>query len=471
MVSSNLLLQPVIGSKSIREAGISPQNICAIGITNQRETTLVWDRNTGIPLTNAIVWQDRRTANICEELKEDGWEEYISDKTGLIIDAYFSGTKLKWILDNIDDAREKALNGELAFGTIDSWLIWKLTGGKSHATDYSNASRTMLYDIKSLRWDGKLLDRFSIPENMLPEVLPSSGYFGSAMPEFFGNAIAICGVAGDQQAALFGQACFTPGDVKNTYGTGCFMLMNTGLNPVKSVSGLLTTIAWGIKDEITYALEGSVFVAGAAIQWLRDGLQILENASESESLALSVDDTDGVYFVPAFAGLGAPHWDMYARGILIGLTRGTSRAHIVRAALESIAYQTKDILEAMEKDSGIQLHEMKVDGGGSVNNFLMQFQADLMNVSVKRPQVSETTAFGAALLAGMGCGLWTIDKVKECWKTNHDFNPSMRDTQREKMCTDWQRALDRSRNWGKTLISYNGEANILFLFSLPCFWL
>ncbi|MBP6664353.1 MAG: glycerol kinase GlpK, partial [Chitinophagales bacterium] len=386
----------------LTQCGVTATQIAAIGITNQRETTVVWDKKTGKAIYNAIVWQDRRTADTCTDLKNKGFEPYIRENTGLVIDAYFSGTKIKWILDNVPDAREKAEKGQLLFGTIDTWLIWKLTNGKTHATDYSNASRTMLYNIANLAWDKQLLAELNIPAKMLPKVLNSSDNYGTTTPELFGGtAIPITGVAGDQQAALFGQACFTQGMAKNTYGTGCFMLMNTGTERIRSKNGLLTTIAWGLNGTVEYALEGSVFIAGAAIQWLRDGLRLIDSAADSEFYANKVPNSDGVYVVPAFAGLGAPYWDMYARGAIFGLTRRTTKAHLVRATLESLAYQTRDVLKAMEADSGLKLRTLRVDGGACANNLLMQFQADILDTPVERPALVETTAMGAAYLAGI----------------------------------------------------------------------
>lgn len=429
----------------IQENSISPSDIAAIGITNQRETTVIWDRNTGEPVCNAIVWQDRRTAAICESLKEDGLKDYIRENTGLVIDAYFSGTKIKWILDNVDGVRARATNGELLFGTIDTWLIWKLTEGRIHATDYSNASRTMLYNIRNLNWDESLLSHMGIPSSMLPEVRNSSGDFGSF--NYDDVEIPIAGVAGDQQAALFGQACFKKGMAKNTYGTGCFLLMNTGTQLFSSPSGLLTTIAWGIDGKVTYALEGSVFVAGAAIQWLRDGLKIIDSASESGELATSISDNGGVYMVPAFVGLGAPYWDMYARGAIFGLTRDTRREHIVRATLESLAFQTRDVLDAMQKDSGIELNALQVDGGASANNFLMQFQADIIGRPVIRPRIIESTALGAAYLAGISVGLWKKEDLVGKRQIDTSFSPSLDAAAREALYEQWQNAVKRTMNW------------------------
>lgn len=422
---------------------IESNQIAGIGITNQRETTVVWDKQSGKPIYNAIVWQSRQTNAICEELKENGYNDLFRDKTGLLIDAYFSGTKVKWILDNVEGAREKAEAGDLLFGTIDTWLIWKLTGGKVHVTDYSNASRTLMYNIYDLKWDEELLDILGIPASMLPEVRPSSevyGYTEEAL--FFGSAVPIAGAAGDQQAALFGQACFEEGMVKNTYGTGCFMLMNTGEKAVKSENGLLTTLAWGLNGKVTYALEGSIFVAGSAIQWLRDGLRMFRSASESEQYAARVESTEGVYVVPAFVGLGTPYWDSDVRGAVFGLTRGTSKEHFVRATLEALAYQTKDVLGAMEADANIPLSKLRVDGGAVANNFLMQFQSDLLNVPVDRPVVNETTALGAAYLAGLAVGFWnSTDEISEYWNLDRQFTPSMEDAHREEIYAGWKKAV------------------------------
>ncbi len=426
---------------------ITAGQVSAIGITNQRETTVVWDKITGKPIYNAIVWQDRRTAPICEELKKDGHADYISEYTGLVIDAYFSGTKIKWILDQIPGARDRALASELLFGTIDSWLLWNLTGGTVHATDYSNASRTMIYNIRSLKWDEKMLSILDIPPQILPQVMPSSGVFGDSLENLLGASIPICGIAGDQQAALFGQACFTSGMAKNTYGTGCFMLMNTGDKCIRSQHGLLTTIAWGLDGKVSYALEGSVFNAGAAIQWLRDGLGIIQSSKETEEIARSVPDTGGVYLVPAFTGMGAPYWDMYARGTIQGLTRGTTRAHIVRATLESMAYQTKDVLDIMTQESGITLKALRVDGGASANNFLMQFQADMLQTDVERPTIIETTALGAAYLAGLAIGLWTKKEISDQWLIDADFHPTISQEQVNIYHVGWKKAVDRSLRW------------------------
>lgn len=435
--------------QALESAGIRPQEIAAIGITNQRETTVVWDKNTGKPIYNAIVWQCRRTANICDELKAKGLEDYVRENTGLVIDAYFSGTKIKWILDNVEGAREKAKNGDLLFGNIDTWLIWNLTRGKVHVTDYSNASRTMIYNIKELKWDEKLLEELGIPATMLPEVRPSSEVYGVTDSKTLGGSeIPIAGIAGDQQAALFGQACFQPGMAKNTYGTGCFMLMNTGEEAVTSKNGLLTTIAWGVDGKIEYALEGSIFVAGAVIQWLRDELHLITHAKDSEYFASQEEDNNGVYLVPAFVGLGAPYWDMYARGTIVGLTRGANSNHIIRAALESIAYQTRDVLEAMQEDSGIDLQELRVDGGAVANNFLMQFQSDILGVPVHRPKVIETTALGAAYLAGLAVGFWQDkDEIDKRWSVNRVFYPQMEEVEKEELYKGWKKAVERSRSW------------------------
>ena len=429
----------------LKDNGINAEDIAGIGITNQRETTVIWDKHTGQPIHNALVWQDKRTADICEELKSKGLDTYVNENTGLVIDSYFSGTKIKWLLDNVEGARERADNGELIFGTIDTWLIWKLTKGKRHVTDYSNASRTMLYNIRELCWDSKMLEALNIPSSILPEVKPSSSDFGSL--EFDGVVIPIAGVAGDQQAALFGQTCFEEGAAKNTYGTGCFMLMNTGENIVKSKSGLLTTIAWGLDGKVTYALEGSIFIAGAAIQWLRDGLDIISSAPESEAFANEASGHDGVYVVPAFAGLGSPYWDMYARGAIFGLTRDTGKAHIVKATLESLAYQTKDVLDAMESDSGITLKKLQVDGGACANNFLMQFQADILGVDVERPEIIESTALGAAFLAGIKVGIWDKELINDQRKTERSFTPKFDNEKTEKLYNGWKKAVKRSMKW------------------------
>ncbi len=430
---------------------VRPDEIAAIGITNQRETTIVWDKNTGKPIYNAIVWQCRRTADICDRLKEKGLEPIIKEKTGLILDAYFSATKINWILENVEGAREKAEKGELLFGTVDTWLIWNLTRGKVHVTDYSNASRTMLYNIKDLKWDEDILNELNIPKSMLPEVRPSSEVYGYTDEEMLAGAkIPIAGCAGDQQAALFGQTCFEKGSVKNTYGTGCFLLMNTGDKVVESKNGLLTTIAWGVNGKINYALEGSIFVGGASIQWLRDEIRLIYDSGQSEYYASQVEDTNGVYVVPAFTGLGAPYWDMYARGAIFGLTRGAKRGHIVRATLESIAYQTKDVLNAMQEDSLIGLKYLRVDGGASANNFLMKFQSDILNINIDRPKVIETTALGAAYLAGLAVGFYkSIDEIKEKWEIEKEFKPNMDERKRFILYRGWKRAVERSLLWSK----------------------
>lgn len=435
----------------IETTGITPEEIASIGITNQRETTVVWDKFTGKPIYNAIVWQCRRTSEICDELKNKGLENKIKKKTGLLIDAYFSATKVKWILDNVDGAREKAEKGELLFGTIDTWLIWNLTRGKVHATDYSNASRTMMYNIKELKWDEEILKELDIPMNMLPNVYPSSYIYGHTDEMMLAGAqIPISGCAGDQQAALFGQTCFEEGTAKNTYGTGCFLLMNTGENIVESKQGLLTTIAWGVDDKVEYALEGSIFMAGASIQWLRDELRMIKHAKDSETYANKVEDTNGVYVVPAFTGLGAPYWDMYARGTILGLSRGAKKEHIIRATLESIAYQTKDVLEAMQQDSQMNLKFLKVDGGASSNNFLMQFQSDMLNVNIDRPEVVETTALGAAYLAGLAVGFFEDkEEIKSKWKVDKEFNPTIDEEKRSKLYKGWKKSVSRALMWAK----------------------
>lgn len=431
--------------KVIAESKIKVNEIAAIGITNQRETTVVWDRKTGEPVYNAIVWQDKRTTSICEDLKKQGYQDYVRQNMGLVIDSYFSGTKIKWILDNVAGVRARAEKGELAFGTIDTWLIWNLTQGQSHVTDYSNASRTMAYNIKSLQWDEKLLSALTIPKQMLPEVKPSSGIFGKWNVD--GVEIPIAGVAGDQQAALFGQACFNPGMAKNTYGTGCFMLMNTGTEMKLSESGLVTTIAWGLDGKVEYAFEGSVFIAGAAVQWLRDGLHLIDQSKDSEYFALKAQGETGVYVVPAFAGLGAPYWDMYARGAIFGLTRDTGKDHLVRATLESMAYQTKDVLLAMENDSGLKISSLKVDGGASANNLLMQFQTDILNAEVERPQIVESTALGAAYLAGIGVGFWQKDQITNRRKIERTFKPAIDEAKRTKLYKGWLKAVERTKGW------------------------
>ena len=437
-----------VAVEAMSKIGASAEDIAAIGITNQRETAIVWDRHTGEPVYRAIVWQCRRTSEYCDSLKEKGLTEVFRKKTGLIIDAYFAGTKVKWILDNVPGAREKAEKGDLLFGTVETWLIWKLTKGAVHVTDYSNASRTLLFNINTLDWDEDILKELNIPRCMLPKPMPSSCVYGCADPAFFGGKIPIGGAAGDQQSALFGQTCFTPGDAKNTYGTGCFLLMNTGEEPVFSENGLVTTIAWGINGKVYYALEGSIFVAGAAIQWLRDELDLIETSPQSEAMAASVPDANGVYVVPAFVGLGAPYWDMYSRGTIIGLTRGTGRAHVVRAALESIAYQSADLVSAMASDCGRKPSELRVDGGASANQFLMQFQADVLGCKVIRPAVIETTALGAALLAGLAVGVWKdMDEIRRVWQMDLSLTPQMTEQEREKTMTLWHRAVKRSMRW------------------------
>lgn len=435
-------------SEILATTGIAPEEIAAIGITNQRETTIVWDRNTGRPVYNAIVWQCRRTSAICDELKAAGLEEYIRKNTGLVLDAYFSATKVKWILDHVEGARNRAKNGDLLFGNVDTWLIWNLTRGKVHVTDYSNASRTMLFNIQTLQWDDYILEKLDIPACMLPEVRPSSAVYGMSDARVLGAEIPIAGDAGDQQAALFGQACFSPGMVKNTYGTGCFMLMLTGDKLAHSQNGLLSTIAWGINGKVQYALEGSIFVAGAAIQWLRDSLRVIYDARDSEYFATKVPDSQGIYVVPAFTGLGAPYWDMYARGAILGLTRGANRSHIIRATLESIAYQTRDVLELMRNECGIDLCELRVDGGACANNFLMQFQADILSVPVERPVIIETTALGAAYLAGLAVGFWKDQEtIAEKRKVDRRFQPAMDEEKSRKLYAKWKKAVERARMW------------------------
>lgn len=441
--------QSGVAREVLEMSAIRPEQIAAIGITNQRETTIVWDKNTGKPVYNAIVWQCRRTASYCEKLKEEGWTEKIKDKTGLVVDAYFSGTKIAWILDNVEGAREMAERGELLFGTVDTWLVWNLTRGKVHVTDYSNASRTMLYNIKELKWDDEILERLNIPKSMLPEVRNSSEVYGHTDTGTYGGAqIPIAGIAGDQQAALFGQNCFEPGMVKNTYGTGCFVLMNTGEEMIQSKNGLLTTIAWGIDGKVHYALEGSVFIAGAAIQWLRDELRLVYDSPQSEYYANKIEDTDGLVVVPAFTGLGAPYWDMYARGGIFGITRGTKREHLVRATLESLAYQSKDVIDAMQEDAGLPLAYLRVDGGASANNFLMQFQADMLNTQVHRPKTLETTALGAAYLAGLAVGYWKdLEEISEEFAIDKEFLPEMSEEKRAKNYKYWKKAVERSMDW------------------------
>ena len=439
-----------VAVEAMSKIGASAEDIAAIGITNQRETAIVWDRNTGEPVYRAIVWQCRRTSAYCDALKEKGLTDKFREKTGLVIDAYFSGTKVKWILEHVQGARERAEKGELLFGTVETWLIWKLTKGAVHVTDYSNASRTMLFNINTLKWDEEILSELGIPKSMLPEAKPSSCIYGYSDPAFLGGAIPIAGAAGDQQAALFGQTCFQPGEAKNTYGTGCFLLMNTGEKPVFSDNGLVTTIAWGLNGKVTYALEGSIFVAGAAIQWLRDEMRFIDSSAESEMMAMQVQDTNGCYVVPAFTGLGAPHWDQYARGTIVGLTRGVNKYHIIRATLESIAYQVNDILSAMKADSGIELSSLKVDGGASVNNFLMQTQADIIDAPVNRPQCVETTAMGAAYLAGLAVGYWASkEDVLENWAIDQTFEPVIEEEKRRMMIKGWNKAVKYAYGWAK----------------------
>ncbi len=439
-----------VAVEAMNKIGASAEDIAAIGITNQRETVIVWNKRTGEPVYHAIVWQCRRTSGYCDSLKTKGLTEKFRDKTGLVIDAYFSGTKIRWILDNVPTARKQAEKGELLFGTVETWLIWKLTKGKVHVTDYSNASRTMLFNINSLEWDEEILKELDIPRSMLPEVRPSSCFYGETDPSFFGGAIPIAGAAGDQQAALFGQTCFLPGEAKNTYGTGCFLLMNTGETPVFSKNGLVTTIAWGLEGKVTYALEGSIFVAGAAIQWLRDEMRLIDSAADSAYMAQKVPDTNGCYVVPAFTGLGAPHWDQYARGTIVGITRGVNKYHIIRATLESLAYQVNDVLTAMKADSGIELAALKADGGASANDFLMQVQADIINAPVRRPACVETTAAGAAYLAGLAVGYWT-DKndVIENQIIERTFEPSITPEDREIRIRGWNKAVKYSFGWAK----------------------
>ncbi|MCU0451648.1 MAG: glycerol kinase GlpK [Bernardetiaceae bacterium] len=437
--------------EAVQTALLTFADIAAIGITNQRETTVLWDKRTGEPVHNAIVWQDRRTAEACERLKRtEGLADYVRENTGLVIDAYFSATKLQWLLANVPEARAKAEAGDLLFGTIDTWLVWKLTGGWLHATDYSNASRTMLYNIRTLDWDATILQALDIPRNLLPEVRPSSGSFEATDGKLFdGREIPITGLAGDQQAALFGQACFSPGSAKNTYGTGCFMLGHTGERLVKSRAGLLSTIAWGLGGKVEYALEGSVFIAGAAVQWLRDGLRLLDSTADSEYFAQKVPDSGGVYVVPAFAGLGTPHWDMYARGAIFGLTGGTTKNHLIRATLEALAYQTRDVLQTMQQEAGLQLQNLRVDGGAAANNLVMQFQADILGVEVQRPQIIESTARGAAFLAGIGAGIWTKDQVAHLWKLDRAFRPQISGFEADKLYRGWSQAVRRTMNWAK----------------------
>ncbi|MFP4409331.1 MAG: glycerol kinase GlpK [Alkalispirochaetaceae bacterium] len=441
--------QSGVAREVINKAGVDPEEVAAIGITNQRETAIVWEKATGKPVMNGIVWQDRRTAGICDKMKADGFTDYVRENTGLVIDAYFSGTKVKWMLDNVPGAREKAEKGELLFGTVDTWLIWNLTGGQAHVTDYSNASRTLMFNIKTLDWDDKLLEELTVPRSMLPEVKPSSEVYGYTDPKTFGGAkIPVAAAIGDQQGALFGQACFEKGMAKNTYGTGSFVLMNTGTERIPSKTGLLTTIAWGLEGKVEYALEGAIFVTGAAVQWLRDELKIVADAADTNYFASKVPDTNGVYMVPAFVGLGAPYWDQYARGAIVGLTRGANRDHIVRAALESIAYQTRDVVECMDEDSGITAKELKVDGGASMNDFLMQFQSDILGVPVMRPKIVETTARGSGFLAGLAVGFWKNQKdLENAFELDKKFEPTLEKGQRDKLYAGWQKAVEKAKDW------------------------
>lgn len=437
--------QVSVAAEAMAKVNASASDVAAIGITNQRETTVVWDKRTGVPVYNAIVWQCRRTSEMCDELRAQGFDKVVRAKTGLVLDAYFSGTKVKWILDNVEGARAEAEAGNLLFGNIDTWLIWNLTKGQTYVTDYSNASRTLLFNIHELKWDEEILETLNIPKSMLPEVKPSSCVYGHTDSSILGGEIAIAGAAGDQQAALFGQTCYAPGTAKNTYGTGCFMLMNTGEKAIESTKGLLTTIAWGIDGKVEYALEGSVFIAGAAIQWLRDELKMIDNAADSEAYATAVEDTNGVYVVPAFVGLGAPYWDQYARGTIVGLTRGAKKEHLIRATLEALAYQTNDVLKAMQEDSGITLKALKVDGGACANNFLMQFQSDILGVQVDRPEVIETTALGAAYLAGLAVGYWkSKEEVSQNWAISRSFTPAMEEEKRAGLLNGWHTAVRRS---------------------------
>lgn len=438
-----------VSREAMEKAGITAADIRCIGITNQRETTVVWDRHSGKPAANAIVWQCRRTAPLCEELKRKGLAQPIQEKTGLIIDAYFSATKIRWLLDNIPDGQKKAGQGDLLFGTVDTWLVWKLTGGRVHVTDYSNASRTMIFNINTLEWDRELLEILDIPEQMLPQVMPSSHIYGETEEGLFGNArIPICSIAGDQQAALFGQACCETGTAKNTYGTGSFVLLNTGTVPVRSEKGLVTTLAWGLDEKVYYAMEGSIFVTGAAVQWLRDGMKIIGKAAETEAMALSVPDTGGVYFVPTFSGMGAPYWDMYARGTIVGLTQGTTRQHLARATLEAIALQSKDVIEAMKAEAGLSVPALRVDGGGTANRFTMQFQADILGIPIQVSAVPETTALGAAYLAGLAAGFWKdTAEISEKWRASVVYEPSMSEDRREELYRGWKRAVERAAHW------------------------
>ncbi|MFP4211647.1 MAG: glycerol kinase GlpK [Alkalispirochaeta sp.] len=441
--------QSGVARQAIEKAGTAPESVAAIGITNQRETAIIWEKDTGRPVMNGICWQDRRTAGICDDMKKRGLEGYVKEQTGLVIDAYFSGTKIKWILDNVPGARERAEKGELLFGTVDTWLIWKLTGGAVHVTDYSNAARTMIYNIRTLQWDDRMLQELDIPRAILPEVRPSSEVYGHTDPKTFGGAmIPVAAAIGDQQGALFGQACFRKGMAKNTYGTGSFVLMNTGTEPVESKTGLLTTIAWGIDDRVEYALEGAIFVTGAAVQWLRDELWAIHDAADTNYFASKVSDTNGVYMVPAFVGLGAPYWDQYARGAIVGLTRGANRDHIVRATLESIGYQTRDVVDCMERDSGIETMELMVDGGASSNDFLMQFQADILGVPVLRPKIVETTARGSAFLAGLAVGFWSSRKeLENAFELDRRFEPEYTEEKRDALYRGWQKAVEKARDW------------------------
>ena len=439
-----------VAREALRNIGASARDIAGIGITNQRETTIVWNRHTGRPVHHAIVWQCRRTAGYCDTLRAEGWTDKIREKTGLVIDPYFSGTKIRWILENVPGAREQAEAGELLFGTVETWLIWKLTGGRVHVTDYSNASRTMLFNINTLQWDEEILAKLEIPASMLPKVMPSSAVYGETAAEFFGAPVVLSGAAGDQQAALFGQACFTPGESKCTYGTGAFLLMNTGDQPIRSENGLVTTIAWGLGDQVTYALEGSIFVAGAAIQWLRDELRFIESAADSEYMARKVPDTNGCYVVPAFTGLGAPYWDAYARGAVLGLTRGTNKNHIIRATLDSIAYQTNDVLTAMEADAKLDLGALKVDGGAAANNYLVQTQADISGTQVLRPRCVETTAMGAAYLAGLAVGYWKdLNEIRANWAVDREFSPAITAEARDTKINGWKKAVACTRGWAE----------------------
>ncbi|MEW5846387.1 MAG: glycerol kinase GlpK [Bacteroidota bacterium] len=440
--------QVAVAAEAMSKIGINGQNLQAIGITNQRETTIVWDRNSGEPIYNAIVWQDRRTSSLCDELRAKGYTDIIRQKTGLVIDAYFSGTKVKWILDNVPGAREKANRGELAFGTVDTWLVWKLTRGRTHVTDVTNASRTMLFNINTLTWDKELLELFQIPESILPRVASSSEVYDQTNTTFFATKVPIAGIAGDQQAALFGQMCTNQGMVKNTYGTGCFILMNTGKKPFLSKNNLITTVAWQVNGETYYALEGSIFIGGAVVQWLRDGLGIIKSSAEVEELARQVADNGDLYLVPSFTGMGAPHWDQYARGLMIGISRGTTRAHIARAALESIAFQTMDVLDVMVKDTGINLSELRVDGGASANNLLMQFQSDVLGIKVVRPKTIETTAMGAAYLAGLATGYWkSIEEIASLWQLDRTFTPNVSAETLTKIKDKWADAVERAKSW------------------------